>query len=248
MGCAAATGCSLRASVSTQPTPSPSRPAGTPSPAGVPLSSTPAPTTFTPPTRPPRTSTPSTRPPTTPGRPTRTPTTSTPPGSVSTGAAPGSATTSAAATTTRVSSGPAQSPVSRCHTSQVTGHLGAVGDEAGHRDAQLTLVNTGGRTCTLDGYGGIGLQAGSVVLPTHQDRVPSPAPTLVVLTPGASATSALRWSVIPGGSDAGTGRCQPAASTLEVIPPDETDPLPVAWDAGPVCEAGSVDQHPWVHG
>lgn len=138
--------------------------------------------------------------------------------------------------------------MSRCRTGELTGHLGAVGDEAGNRDAQLTLVNTGGRTCTVDGYGGIGLQAGSVALPTHQNRIPSPAPTLVLLTPGASATSALRWSVIAGGGDAATGRCQPAASTLEVIPPDETDPLAVAWDAGPVCQGGSVQQQAWVHG
>jgi len=127
--------------------------------------------------------------------------------------------------------------VSRCHTSQLTGHLGAVGDEAGHRDAELILTNTGGRTCTLDGYGGLGLHDGSVVLPTRQNRVPSPAPTLVTLALGASATSTLRWSVIP-----------PVASTLEVIPPDETDPLAVVWVAGPVCEGGSVDQHAWVHG
>ena len=138
--------------------------------------------------------------------------------------------------------------MSRCHTSQLTGHLGAVGDEAGHRDAELILTNTGGRTCTLDGYGGLGLHDGSVVLPTRQNRVPSPAPTLVTLALGASATSTLRWSVIPGEGDAVTGRCQPVASTLEVIPPDETDPLAVVWVAGPVCEGGSVDQHAWVHG
>jgi hypothetical protein len=31
-----------------------------------------------------------------------------------------------------------------------------------------------------------------------------------------------------------------------VIPPDETDPLSVAWTFGPVCEGGTIEQHPYA--
>jgi hypothetical protein len=110
----------------------------------------------------------------------------------------------------------------------------------------LILRNTGGRTCTVLGFGGLGL-AGSDghALPTHQVRSGGPAAS-VRLVPGGAVRSALHWSVVNGPGDPTSGACQPAPATLRVIPPDETDALSVAWSMGPVCSAGTIEQHPYT--
>lgn len=131
----------------------------------------------------------------------------------------------------------------RCHTSELTGTLSASDAGAGQRYSTLTLTNSGGDTCTVHGYGGLGLTDGSGrQLPTSQLRVPSPAPTTVTLPPGGSVSAQLHWSAVPGTGDSPSGPCQPTAATLQVIPPDETDALPVTWTGGPVCERGTIRQ------
>jgi hypothetical protein len=135
----------------------------------------------------------------------------------------------------------------RCHTSELTGHLVSGGAGAGQRYATLTLTNTGGRSCTIHGYGGLGLvDASGHSVPTTQMRSATPAPTTVLLAAGASVHSLLHWGAVPGQGDSQTGDCQPPAATLRVIPPDETDYLSVAWDMGPVCEHGSIDQQAYT--
>lgn len=134
----------------------------------------------------------------------------------------------------------------RCHTSELTGSLTAEGAGAGQRYATLVLRNTGGRSCTVHGFGGLGLAASDgSALPTHQVRSGAPA-TTVLLTPGASVRSALHWSVVTGPGDSSTGACQPTPATLRVIPPDETDPLSVGWTQGPVCSGGTIEQHAYT--
>jgi hypothetical protein len=148
--------------------------------------------------------------------------------------------------TTSARPGPTTAPAGRCHTSELTGSLGPETAGAGQRYATLMLRNTGGRTCTVHGFGGLGLAgAGGVVLPTKQVRAGSPA-TTVRLAPGATTRSDLHWGAINGPGDASDGDCQPAPTTLRVIPPDETDPLSVAWTFGPVCEGGTIEQHPYA--
>jgi hypothetical protein len=111
------------------------------------------------------------------------------------------------------------------------------------------LRNTSGRTCTVRGYGGLGLvDASGAPLPTRQDRVSPPAPATVTLHPGSSASSQLHWGAVTGTGDATTGDCQPTAAALQVIPPDETQPLSVAWTQGPVCEGGTIQQQPYAAG
>jgi hypothetical protein len=137
----------------------------------------------------------------------------------------------------------------RCHTSELTGSLTGADAGAGQRYLTLVLRNTGGETCTIDGYGGVGLvDARGAALPTDQIRVASPAPALLTLRPGASASSVLHWTVVPGSGDAQTGDCQPTAATLRVIPPDETDALSVAWTGGPVCQGGTLQQQAYTAG
>jgi uncharacterized protein DUF4232 len=137
--------------------------------------------------------------------------------------------------------------VDRCHTGELTGTLVPGSPGAGQRYATLVLANTGGRTCTVHGYGGVGLvDAAGAPLPTHQVRVASPAPTTVRLAPHESVRSQLHWSAVPGAGDATTGPCQPDPAALQVIPPDETDHLSIPWNQGPVCEGGTIQQQAYA--
>jgi hypothetical protein len=136
----------------------------------------------------------------------------------------------------------------RCRTADLAGSLQPGDSGAGQRHATVVLRNTGSRTCTIKGYGGVGLvDASGAPLPTHQNRV-SPAPTTVTLKPGGSASSQLHWGAVPGTGDASSGDCQPTPAALQVIPPDETTPLSIPWTQGPVCEAGTIDQQPYAAG
>src|SRR3954451_24349258 len=166
-------------------------------------------------------------------------------GSGATGGATGAAGTSGSPGASSTAGGSANEGArpDRCHTSELTGRLAPGSPGAGQRFATLTLTDTGGQTCTIDGYGGLGL-AGSDghALPTRQVRTPSPAPALVTLHAGQAVSAQLHWGAVTGTGDAAPGPCQPTPPTLRVIPPDETDALSVPWSLGPVCEQGSIDQ------
>ena len=86
--------------------------------------------------------------------------------------------TSAAAT----SAGPTSvsaAGVERCHTGGLAAGLVPGSPGAGQRAATLVLRNTGARTCTIEGYGGIGLyDPAGRALPTRQLRLGTPAPGL----------------------------------------------------------------------
>jgi hypothetical protein len=129
----------------------------------------------------------------------------------------------------------------------LTGRLVTGGAGAGQRYATLVLTNTGGVSCTVHGYGGLGLVDGSGrALPTKQVRDSSPAPTTVLLAPGKSVSSDLHWGAVPGPGDKQSGDCQPTPAALHVIPPDETDFLSVSWNLGPVCEGGTIEQRAYA--
>ncbi|KAA5837358.1 DUF4232 domain-containing protein [Saccharopolyspora hirsuta] len=134
------------------------------------------------------------------------------------------------------------SKVTRCHTSMLTGSLQNPEAGAGQRYAELTLTNSSGETCTLYGYGGLQLvDASGRALPTDAKRTPNPGPSLIRLAPGESASATLHWTAVPHEGEPTDGPCAPTAARLEVIPPDETDPLSVTWNSGPVCGFGSID-------
>ena len=63
----------------------------------------------------------------------------------------------------------------------------------------------------------------------------------VRLAPGDAAKTSLHWSVVPHGDEPVEGPCQPTPATARVTPPDETDSLPVTWNLGFVCGAGSIE-------
>jgi hypothetical protein len=167
----------------------------------------------------------------------------------STAGAPSGGASGAGSSSAGAASSPAGTPAARtdrCHTSELAGSFTPESAGAGQRYATLILRNTGGRTCTVHGFGGLGL-AGSDghALPTHQVRAGGPAAT-VRLAPGGAVRSALHWSAVNGPGDPSSGACQPAPATLRVIPPDETGALSAAWSMGPVCSAGTIEQHPYA--
>ncbi|WP_233576267.1 DUF4232 domain-containing protein [Saccharopolyspora rhizosphaerae] len=128
----------------------------------------------------------------------------------------------------------------RCQSAQLTGSMSPVQAGAGQRYADLTLTNSGDARCTLQGYGGMELvDAAGNPLPTTVTRAPDPGPTLLDLDPGESAAATLHWSTVPHGDEGDP--CQPVAAGLRVIPPDETEPLPVEWTGDTVCGEGSLD-------
>ncbi|MQA34706.1 DUF4232 domain-containing protein [Modestobacter roseus] len=133
--------------------------------------------------------------------------------------------------------------VERCHSGDLVGRLVTEDSSAGHRHAQIELRNISGSTCHVRGYGGVQLiDEYQQHLATEQDRVSPPAPATVTVGPGGTTTSELTWAVIPGAADADSGPCQPEPTTLSVIPPDETEPLALAWSLGPVCQGGTIQQ------
>lgn len=149
-----------------------------------------------------------------------------------------SGTTSAARPATR----DASPRVERCHTSMLSGSLTRAEPGAGQRYAELVLTNRSGQTCTLYGYGGLQLVgADGTPLPTNTERTPNPGPQLVRLDPGDAASATLHWTAMPHQGEPAEGPCQPRPSSVQVIPPDETDALSVPWDEGPVCGWGAID-------
>ncbi|GAA4851724.1 DUF4232 domain-containing protein [Saccharopolyspora rosea] len=135
-----------------------------------------------------------------------------------------------------------QAQADRCHTSMLTGAVQQADAGAGQRYGELVLRNTSDETCTLYGYGGMQLLGSDgKALPTTMKRSPNPGPSLIRLAPGQSAQATLHWTVVPHSGEPTDGQCQPTPVRAYVTPPDETDPLTVTWNLGPVCGFGSID-------
>jgi Domain of unknown function (DUF4232) len=123
----------------------------------------------------------------------------------------------------------------RCHTADLALEVGQSDSATSHTGLNLALVNRSTHRCRIYGYGGIQLlDAAGAALPTHQDRG-HPTPTLLTLRPGDRAYSALLWI-----SNTDAVPCF-AASALQVIPPDETEPIRAPF-THTVCGNGVVGQ------
>ena len=73
---------------------------------------------------------------------------------------------------------------------------------------------SGGRTCTVGGYGGLALLGSpGQGVPTDVRRNASPAPTTLSLPPGGSARSLLHWTV----TFIGRGRSERVATEQQVF-------------------------------
>jgi hypothetical protein len=158
------------------------------------------------------------------------PTHATPPGSPSAPAASPSAPSPTKAT-----------PVgTRCHTSELTASFGRQDAGAGQRYTTIVLGNRSGRTCTVYGYGGMQpLDSAKRQLPVTLTRDRSRRPTPVRLAPGSQVSKVIHWTVVPSGAQ----EC-PRPAYAAVTPPDETDPIVIAWPFEEVC-GGRIDGFPY---
>ena len=124
--------------------------------------------------------------------------------------------------------------VSRCNTRNLSAGLHGFQALVGNRGFILTLTNTGGGACSLDGYPGLGLQdASHHVRPSHthwggtyfdQD----PGRHLIVLSPGETASADFAYFSGTGGST------DSVATYLEVTPPNDFTYLVVRIPGAPV--------------
>jgi hypothetical protein len=136
----------------------------------------------------------------------------------------------------------------QCGTADLSARLKAGSPGAGQRYATVVLTNTSGRSCTVGGYGGVGLLgAPGQGVPTDLRRVATPSPATLTVSPGGSVRSLLHWTVIPAGDEPGT-TCEPTAATVVVTPPNQTTALLRPWTFGPVCQHGLIWQNAYVAG
>jgi hypothetical protein len=93
----------------------------------------------------------------------------------------------------------------------------------------IDFTNISGKTCTLYGYPGVALAAGSPVtqVGAAATRSNTTAPTLVTIAPGQSANALLR---IAQAYNYPTAKCDPVATTyLQIYPPNQTTPIYLAY-------------------
>lgn len=122
----------------------------------------------------------------------------------------------------------------RCRTADLSASVGRLDPGAGQKNFPVVLTNDSDRVCTLRGYPGAAFvdAAGKQLGPDPKRS--EATPTTVELAPGASAWAGLSFAN-PEISEAETAT--PAA--LLVTPPDEREPLKVAWDKGEVPVGGN---------
>jgi hypothetical protein len=148
----------------------------------------------------------------------------------------GSSSTSASA------SEAASSATTRCDATVLSGVIEPTDSGAGNRHGKLFVTNGGGQACTLNGYSGLQLLAeDGTAITTKVERVANPGPTAVQLAPNAKAAANLHWSVVPTGDEPVDKPCQPEARKAAAIPPDDTKPMNLNWDYGPVCGGGRIE-------
>ena len=147
-----------------------------------------------------------------------------------------------------VSAAGATTVVAQCRTADLSAQLKPGSPGAGQRYATVVLTDTSGHTCTVGGYGGLGLLGSpGQGVPTDLRRVASPAPTTVTLAPGGSVRSLLHWTVIAA-ADEPAAACEPTAATVVVTPPNQATALLRPWTFGPVCSHGLIWQNAYVAG
>ena len=122
----------------------------------------------------------------------------------------------------------------RCHTSELRARLGRPSPGAGQRNFPIVLTNRADRTCTVRGYPGAAfVDASGRQLGPDPRRSPD-TPATVMLAPGASA-----WAGLTFASPEISGARTAEPKELLVTPPDERDPLRIAWTAGEVPVGGN---------
>jgi hypothetical protein len=130
----------------------------------------------------------------------------------------------------------AQPASTRCNNTTLAATLANPDAGAGQRYIQFVVTNISHTTCTLYGHGGFAL----VGAPTQLTWTANPGSSLVTLAPNDRAAMTLHWTAVPADNET-AAPCEPIAATAISIPPDETQPLTVAWTDGAVCQHGQMD-------
>ena len=134
-----------------------------------------------------------------------------------------------------------------CRTPDLTAQIEPLSPGAGQRYARLELINHTSHSCHTYGHVGmLFLDGHGRPVPTHVIWDPNPKPQVVVLAPGAAASSLLHWSAVPGNGDS-SGPCVTPPRQVEITPPDEYTQLVLPWKGGVVCERGWIDVTALVH-
>lgn len=133
---------------------------------------------------------------------------------------------------------PARDGQGVCNPSRLSGAVANEQGAAGSVIASLTLTNTGGSPCVLDGYPGVsfvGADGEIIGMPAGRDA--SGAGSAITLQPGASASAALKIT------QAGViGTCNPHDATgLRVYPPGSYESLVIPYSAR-ACGNPKVEQ------
>jgi hypothetical protein len=151
----------------------------------------------------------------------------------SSASAPGSA--SSGAVNPNTPSGPPG-----CATADLKAAVGVAQGAAGSVYQVVDFTNIGSATCSLYGYPGVALAAGSPVaqVGAAASRSTSAAPSLVTLAAGATANALVRITVA---QNYPTSTCNPVATTyLQIYPPNQTTPIYLAYKSTG-CSATSVN-------
>jgi hypothetical protein len=96
---------------------------------------------------------------------------------------------------------------------------------------EIVFTNLGSTSCTLFGYPGVALAAGTPVtqVGAAADRSAASAPALVTLAPGGKASALLR---ISQAENYDANKCHPTPTTyLQIYPPNQTTPLYMPYQA-----------------
>lgn len=123
----------------------------------------------------------------------------------------------------------------RCHTSELRASVGRNDPGAGQWNFPVVLTNASDRTCTVRGYPGAAFLDASGKQLGPDPRRSADTPVTVTLAPGKSAWAGLSFS-----NPEVSGARAATPESLLVTPPDERDPLKVAWTAGRVPVSGNT--------
>ena len=70
----------------------------------------------------------------------------------------------------------------------------------------------------------------------------------MLLRPGASVSSLLHWSAVADQTEDQIGQCEPTPAYVLITPPDETQPITLAWSSSEVCSHGRIVQGAYAPG
>lgn len=140
-------------------------------------------------------------------------------------ASPSAPATSAAASPSQAPTSPAPAGPAGCLTRYLSGSIGLSQGTAGAVDVVIVFKNLNNVTCTLYGFPGVSLAAGTPVTDVGQPSSESPATAreLVTLAPGGYAHATLQ---IEDAGNFPASTCTPVSTNyLAVIPPNQYSPL-----------------------